>query len=142
VGACHSGRIALPRRLCRGGRRARAALESVALEVDITGLPASEQAALVPLLRAARQMDALYMRQVWPGTRALIPERQSSQTSASQVQLDAVNFFKGPGGPEAAGNLREAATLTHEATLKKYLTLHAQALLDGDYSDRLSLMAH
>jgi hypothetical protein len=31
----------------------------VAVEVDIAGLPASEQAALVPILRAARQMDAL-----------------------------------------------------------------------------------
>ena len=35
------------------------ALEPVAVEVDITALPASEQAALVPLIRAARQMDAL-----------------------------------------------------------------------------------
>jgi hypothetical protein len=34
-------------------------LNSVAVEVDITNLPASEQAALVPLLRAARQMDML-----------------------------------------------------------------------------------
>ena len=75
------------------------ALKPVAVEVDITRLPASEQAALVPLLRAARQMDALYMRQVWPGTRALIRERQSAQTSAAQAELDALNFFKGPWGP-------------------------------------------
>jgi len=75
------------------------ALKSVAVEVDITGLPASEQAALVPLLRAARQMDALYMRQVWPGTRAQIGERQSAQTSTAQAELDALNFFKGPWGP-------------------------------------------
>jgi hypothetical protein len=181
------------------------ALKSVAVDVDITGLPASEQAALVPLLRAARQMDALYMRQVWPGTRALITERQSAQTSAAQAELDALNFFKGPWGPtgtafisgnpserpigdfypsnttnhdieiwletlsepdrkralnsftaiergqngpfqvvsyghrykdaltEAAGALRDAATLTHEATLKNFLTLRAQALLDDDY---------
>jgi hypothetical protein len=181
------------------------ALISVAVEVDITGLPAGEQAALVPLLRAARQMDALYMRQVWPGTRALIGERQSAQTSAARAELDALNFFKGPWGPsgtafiggvpserpigdfypsattkhdidawlktlpeparkqalasftaieggqngpfevvsygrhyhdaltEAAGALRQAATLTHEATLKNYLTLRAQALLDDDY---------
>src|ERR1700688_1364290 len=74
-------------------------LKPVAVEVDITSLPASEQAALVPLLRAARQMDALYMRQVWPGTRALIKERQSAQTSAAQAELDALNFFKGPWGP-------------------------------------------
>src|SRR5882757_1250045 len=168
-------------------------LKSVAIEVDITGLPASEQAALVPLLRAARQMDALYMRQVWPGTRAQIGERQSAQTSTAQAELDALNFFKGPWGPtgtafvggvpserpisdfypsgttkhdidswlgtlsepdrkraldsftciergqsgpfevvaygrhyrdaltEAAGALREAATVTHETTLKNFL---------------------
>src|ERR1700722_11160663 len=78
------------------------ALKSVAVEVDITSLPASEQVALVPLLRAARQMDALYVRQVWPGTRALIRERQSAQTSAAQAELDALNFFKGPWGPTGA----------------------------------------
>jgi hypothetical protein len=181
------------------------ALKSVAVEVDITGLPASEQAALVPLMRAARQMDALYVRQVWPSTRALIRERQSAQTSAARAELDALNFFKGPWGPtgtafiegvpserpigdfypsgttkhdidvwlgtlsepdrkraldsftaiergqnglfevvsygrhykvaltEAAGALREAATLTHEATLRNYLTLRARALLNDDY---------
>ena len=74
------------------------ALKSVAVDVDVTGLPASEQAALVPILRAARQMDALYTRQVWPGTRALITERQSAVTSAAQAELDALNFFKGPWG--------------------------------------------
>jgi hypothetical protein len=181
------------------------ALKSIAVDVDITGLPASEQAALVPLLRAARDIDSLYIRQVWPGTRALIRERQSAQTSAAHAELDALNFFKGPWGPtgtpfidgipserpigdfypsgttkhdidtwlgtlsepdrkgalnsftaiereqnrpfqvvsygrrykdaltEAAGALREAATLTHEATLKNFLNLRAQALLDDDY---------
>ena len=181
------------------------ALNSVAVEVDITNLPASEQAALVPILRAAHQMDALYLRQVWPGTGALIRERLSAQTSAAQAELDALNFFKGPWGPtgtafiggvpserpigdfyppgatkhdidlwlgtlsepdrkraldafttiergqngpfevvaygrhykdalaEAAGALREAATLTHETTLRNYLTLRARALLDDDY---------
>src|SRR5580692_4173299 len=181
------------------------ALKLVAVEVDIAGLPASEQAALVPLLRAARQMDTLYMRQVWPGTRALIKERQSAKDSAAQAELDALHFFKGPWAPtgtafmggvpserpigdfypsgttkhdidiwlgrlsepgrkraldaftaiergqngpfevvayarhykdalaEAARALREAATLTHEPTLRNYLTLRAQALLDDDY---------
>lgn len=76
-------------------------LKPVAIEVDITSLPASEQAALVPLLRAARQMDALYLQQVWPGTRALIIERQSAEDSAAQAELDALNFSRvrgaGPG---------------------------------------------
>jgi hypothetical protein len=180
-------------------------LKSVAVEVDTTGIPASEQAALVPILRAARRMDTLYMRQVWPGTRALITERQSARSSAGQAELDALNYFKGPwdraGAPfiagvpaerpigdfyptgatkhdidawlatlaeperkqaldsfttiehgqngrfsvlpysvhykdglvEAADALREAAALTHEKTLRKYLTLRAQALLDDNY---------
>jgi len=76
--------------------------QPVAVEVDISGLPASEQAALVPIIRAARQMDALYMRQVWPGTRALIRDRQAAQTSAAEAELAALNFFKGPWGPAGA----------------------------------------
>jgi hypothetical protein len=75
------------------------AFKSVAVDVDISGLPASEQAALVPLLRAARQMDAVYMRQLWPGTPALISERQSAGTPAAQAELDSLNFFKGPWTP-------------------------------------------
>jgi hypothetical protein len=180
-------------------------LETVPIEVDVAGLPASEQAALVPILRAARQLDALYMRQVWPGTPALIDGRRSAASSSAGAELDALNFFKGPWGPtgkpfvggvpaeqpigdyypsgttkhdievwlgtlsesdrkraldpftavargrdgaievvpydrhyhdgltKAAAALREAAALTHEATLKNYLSRRAQALLDDDY---------
>ncbi len=181
------------------------ALEPATIEVDITALPPSERAALVPILRAARQMDAIYRRQVWPGTQALIRDRQSARSPAAQAELDALNFFKGPWGPTgaafidgvpakqpigdyypsgtskhdieswlgtlpepgrkraldgftaiergqngsfeavsygrrykdalttAAAALREAATLTHETTLKNFLTLRAKALLDDDY---------
>jgi hypothetical protein len=173
--------------------------------VDISGLPASEQAALVPIIRAARQVDALYVQQVWPGTRALMRERQAAQTSTAAAELAALKFFKGPWGPtgaafialvpseppigdyypsgttkgdieawlatqsaadrklaldsftviergqsgrfevvsyarhyqdgltDAAAALREAAALTHEPTLKNYLTLRARALLDDDF---------
>src|ERR1700742_1966575 len=47
-----------------------AAAAGPAIEVDISGLPASEQAALVPIIRAARQMDGLYLRHDFypPGT--------------------------------------------------------------------------
>jgi hypothetical protein len=76
--------------------------QPVTVKVDISGLPASEQAALVPIIRAARQMDALYMRQVWPGTRALIRDRQAAQTLAAEAELAALNFFKGPWGPAGA----------------------------------------
>jgi hypothetical protein len=181
------------------------ALKPVTVEVDTTSLPNSEQAALVPLIRAARQMDALYIRQVWPGTPVLLRERKAAETVCPQAELAALNFFKGPWGPtgtafivgvpsarpigdfypsgttkhdidvwlatlselerkraldwftaiergqnsafeivsysrhyrdalaEAAGALREAASLTHEETLRKYLTLRAQALLDDNF---------
>jgi hypothetical protein len=181
------------------------ALKPVTIEVDTTGLPNSERAALVPLIRAARQMDALYIRQVCPRTPVLIKERRAAQTGSAQAELAALNFFKGPWGPtgaayiagvpsvrpigdyypsdttkhdidvwlatlseperkraldrftaiergpnaafeivsygrhykdalaEAAGALREAASLTHEETLRKYLTLRARALLDDNF---------
>jgi hypothetical protein len=181
------------------------ALNPVSVEVDITRLPASEQAALAPILRAARRMDAVYMQQVWPGTRTLIDDRRGAVSSAAAAELDALTFFKGPWGrtgapfidglpskpsiddfypsgttkddieawlktlsapdrqrarapftaiergrngsfeaipyarhyqgelTEAAAELRKAATITHEATLGRYLTLRAQALLDDDY---------
>jgi hypothetical protein len=74
--------------------------QPVAVDVDISGLPASEQAALVPIIRAARQLDALYVRQVWPGTRALMRERQAAQTSAAEAELVALNFFQGSVGTD------------------------------------------
>lgn len=179
--------------------------QPVNVDVDISVLPASEQAALIPIIRAARQMDALYIRQVWPGTHALIRDRENSQSQAAEAELNALKFFKGPWGPsgtafitgvpserpigdyypsgtnrrdlegwlatlsevdrkraldpftviergqggrfevasysrhykegltKAADALREAATLTHEPTLRTYLTLRARALLDDDY---------
>jgi hypothetical protein len=73
------------------------ALKSVAVGVDTTSLPASEQAALIPILPAARQMDALYIQKVWPGSRTLTRGRQSDQTSAARAELDALNSFKGSG---------------------------------------------
>jgi len=183
------------------------ATQPVTVDVDITGLPASDQAALAPIIRAARMMDALYIRQVWPGTPPLMSERQAAPGPSAQSELDALDYFKGPwdwtgkafiagvpaerpigdfypsgaaksdivawlstlsesdgrraldsfttiergqggrfaavpysrhyqdGLRAAAISLREAATLTHEPTLKKYLTLRAQALLDDNYYD-------
>jgi len=183
------------------------ALEPASIEVDISRLPASERAALSPIIRAARMMDTLYIRQVWPGTATLMRERQAAPGPGAQSELDALDFFKGPwdwtgkafiagvpaqrpigdfypsaatksdivawlsslsesdrrraldsfttiergqggrfevipysrhyqdGLRAAAASLREAATLTHEPTLRKYLTLRAQALLDDDYYD-------
>ncbi len=181
------------------------ALEPTTIEVDITALPASEKAALARIVHAGRLMDALYIRQVWPGTAGLMKERQSAQNPSAQAELTALNFFKGPwdadGMPFIAGvpakrpigdfypadatkgeldpwleslaapdraqalgsftairrapdrpfevsryshyyardltlaarELRAAATLTREPTLKRYLRARAKALLDDDY---------
>jgi hypothetical protein len=75
--------------------------------VEITSLPSSEKAALAHIIRAGRLMDALYIRQVWPGTARLIKERENSQNPTSQAELATLNFFKGPwdadGKPFIAG---------------------------------------
>jgi hypothetical protein len=76
------------------------ALKSAAVEVNTTSLPASKQAAFIAILRAAPQMDALYIQQVWRGGRALTRGRQSDQTSAAAgAELDALNLFKGSERP-------------------------------------------
>ena len=181
------------------------ALEPTTIEVDLSSLPASEKAALARIVHAGRLMDALYIRQVWPGTVSLMTERESAHTPSAQAELTALNFFKRPwddqdvpfiaGVPAkppigdfypadsskaeidswlaslpahdrtqaldpftvisrardgqfevsryshyyarqltlAARELRAAANLTREPTLKRYLSARAKALLDDDY---------
>jgi hypothetical protein len=82
------------------GYSAPPALRPETVEVDISALAASERAALVPLLRAARQIDSLYIQQVWPGTPALIIERRRTESATTRPELDALNFFKGPWGSD------------------------------------------
>jgi hypothetical protein len=180
-------------------------LEPTTIDVDIASLPASEKAALARIVHAGRLMDALYIRQVWPGTAGLMRERETARNPSAQAELTALNFFKGPwdnqgvpfiagvpakrpigdfypanstkadieswlaslGAPDraqaldpltvigrsgdrkfdvsrysqhyateltlAAKELRAAASLTREPTLKRYLRARAKALLDDDY---------
>ena len=83
------------------------ALDPTAIDVEVTSLPSSEKAALVHIIRAGRVMDALYLRQVWPGTARLIKDRENSQNPTSQAELATLNFYKGPwdagGKPFIAG---------------------------------------
>jgi hypothetical protein len=181
------------------------ALEPTTIEVDLSSFPASEKAALARIVHAGRLMDALYIRQVWPGTAGLMKERETAQNPSAQAELTALNFFKGPwdehGMPFIAGvpvtrpiddfypahatkaeldswlaalappdraqalgsftairrsrnslfavsryshhyareltlaarDLRTAANLTREPTLKRYLRARAKALVDDDY---------
>ncbi|MEX1994466.1 MAG: hypothetical protein WD929_07370, partial [Steroidobacteraceae bacterium] len=44
----------------------------VDLRVELKSLPASEREALAHLIRAARVVDALFMRQAWAGNEALL----------------------------------------------------------------------
>ena len=46
-----------------------------------------------------RQLDALYMRQVWLGTRPLIDGRESAASSSAGAELDTLNFLKGAWEP-------------------------------------------
>jgi hypothetical protein len=180
-------------------------LEPAVVEVSLSTLPSSEKAALARIIHAARRMDTLYMRQVWPGSAALILERTPPRDAHARAERDALNFFKGPWdaggrafiagvpparpmgdfypagatkedvkawlttlsprerqqalgaftvirrGPDgqlgiepysqyyasdlrpAADDLRAAAALTHEPTLRRYLLARAQAFLDDDY---------
>jgi len=72
------------------------ALEPTTIEVDLSSLPAGEKAALARIVHAGRLMDALYIRQVWPGTAGLMKERESAQNPSALAELTALNFFKGP----------------------------------------------
>jgi hypothetical protein len=180
-------------------------LEPTTIDVDLASLPATEKAALARIVHAGRLMDALYIRQVWPGTAGLMKERETARNPSAQAELTALNFFKGPwdnqGVPFIAGvpakrpigdfypanstkadieswlaslgahdraqalgsftvigrsgdgkfdvsryshryakeltlaaqELRAAASLTREPTLKRYLRARAKALLDDDY---------
>ncbi len=180
-------------------------LEPTVVEVDLRALPSNEKAALARIIHGARKLDTLFIRQIWPGTGALLRERTPSQNAQVRAEVEALNFFKGPwdndgkaftpGVPatrpiadfypaaatkdtleawldtlspserkralgaftairpgsgsrfevepysryyaselrSAADDLRAAAALTREPTLKRYLVARAQALLDDDY---------
>jgi hypothetical protein len=180
-------------------------IQNVEVAADLSTLPPSERAALKSIRRAARRMDELYMRQVWPGTPALVRARAPESGATAHAEIDAFQYFKGPwlpsgeafvaGAPArrlpgdyyppdatkpelekwlgtldarakgralagftaivrnegggfrvmpyheryaetlraAASDLLDAAALTREPTLARFLRLRAKALLDDDY---------
>jgi hypothetical protein len=68
----------------------------VALTVDLSGLPANERQALAALVEAARLMDALFLRQVWPGNEALLLELLADPTPLGKARMTALLRNKGP----------------------------------------------
>lgn len=77
-------------------KRLSARLAPAPLVADLTRLPASERAALSSILRAARLMDGLFMRQVWAGNEAVLVEQASDPTPLGHERLHALLQNKGP----------------------------------------------
>jgi hypothetical protein len=77
-------------------RRAEARYAPVELRVDLSGLPASERAALAKLVLAARIVDAIFLRQVWAGNEALLLELAEDGTPLGAARLAAFLRNKGP----------------------------------------------
>src|SRR5271169_5642494 len=71
-------------------------LEPTVVEVDLSALPSNEKAALARIIHAARKLDALFIRQTWLGTAALLRERTSSRNAQVRAEVEALSFFKGP----------------------------------------------
>ncbi len=77
--------------------RAQAArFAAVDIEVDLSGLPAGERSALASLIRAARVVDALHLRQVWAGNEALLLKLLEDKTLLGATRLDYFMINKGP----------------------------------------------
>ena len=73
-----------------------ARLAPVDIEVDLSGLPASERRALASLVRAARVLDALHLRQVWAGNEGLLLELLKDRSIAGEARLEYFLINKGP----------------------------------------------
>jgi hypothetical protein len=71
-------------------------LAPVPLEVDLRALPPSERAALVKILEAARAMDAIFLRQSWPGNPSLLVSLAADATPLGRARLEAFLQNKGP----------------------------------------------
>jgi hypothetical protein len=77
--------------------RAQAArLATVPVEVDLSGMPSNERRALASLIRAARLVDALHLRQVWAGNEALLLKLLEDRTLLGEARLDYFMVNKGP----------------------------------------------
>ena len=73
-----------------------ARLAPVDIRVDLSGLPVNERQALAHLVRAARIIDALFLRQVWAGNEALLLKLMEDTTLLGQARLNAFLIDKGP----------------------------------------------
>src|SRR5262245_42704429 len=68
----------------------------VDLSPDLSGLPGNEREALGHIVAAARQMDALFLRQVWAGNEAMLLGLLGDQSDAGRARLRYFLINKGP----------------------------------------------
>lgn len=73
-----------------------ARLAPVDIEVDVSGLPANERAALASLVRAGYVADAVFLRQLWAGNPALLMELLGDDSPLGRARLDYFRINKGP----------------------------------------------
>jgi hypothetical protein len=76
--------------------RLSARLIPVPLAVDLSGLPANEQAALAEIVRAAQLMDVLFFRQVWAGSETRLLDLVRDASPPGKARLHAYLQNKGP----------------------------------------------
>jgi hypothetical protein len=68
----------------------------VEVRVDVADLPAEERVALVRLIEASQYIDALFMRQRWPGNEATLLQLLADETPAGRARLSYFVLNKGP----------------------------------------------
>jgi hypothetical protein len=68
----------------------------VEVRVDVSELPAQERTALVRLIEASQYIDALFMRQRWPGNESTLLRLLADETPAGRARLSYFMLNKGP----------------------------------------------
>jgi hypothetical protein len=68
----------------------------VDLSADLSALPANERHALAKLVKAARVLDALYLRQVWAGNESMLQTLAHDTSELGQARLRYFLINKGP----------------------------------------------
>jgi hypothetical protein len=68
----------------------------VDIGADVSALPVEERQALVHLIEAARQADAIFLQQVWAGNNALLMDLSDDPTPLGRARLSYFLLNKGP----------------------------------------------
>ncbi len=68
----------------------------VEVRVDLSGLADNERRALADLVKAARIVDALFMRQMWAGNEAMMLRLMEDTTPLGRARLDYFMINRGP----------------------------------------------